>query len=125
VLAALVFRRRPAAVRVAAAPVTPVVPNAIVPQAPARSARDRLQDALTVLRAERTRAAAVRVRSLVWSMVGASDGETLGDVLRRPDATEPAMRDLLRALERGAFTYEEDLPAAIDGACNALERYLA
>ena len=35
------------------------------------------------------------------------------------------MSDLLRSLERAAFTYDDDLDRAIDGACEALERYLA
>ncbi len=54
-----------------------------------RSRRHEIEDALTVLRAERTRVTAVRVRSAVWRMVGASEGETLADVLRRPQANDP------------------------------------
>jgi hypothetical protein len=106
------------------APAAPM-PVAVPVARPVRSLREQLQDALTVLRAERTRAAAVRVRSAVWGMVGASDGETLADVLQRPQANDPRMRDLLRALERAAFTYDDDLTAAIGDACDALERYLA
>ena len=34
------------------------------------------------------------------------------------------MRDLLTAFERSAFTYDDDLDAAIDDACRALERYI-
>jgi len=114
-------RRRPAPPPAPAAPLPVAVPVA----RPARSLREQLQDALTVLRAERTRGAAVRVRAAVWGMVGASDGETLADVLQRPQANDPRMRDLLRALERAAFTYDDDLTAAIGDACGALERYLA
>ena len=66
----------------------------------------------------------MRVRGAVWAMVGANDGETLGDVLKRPEA-EGAFRDLLIALERAAFTYDLDLPAAVNDACLALERALA
>jgi hypothetical protein len=66
----------------------------------------------------------VRVRSAIWQMIGASDGETLADVLQRPAAADPSTRDVLKALERAAFTYEADLPAALDDACAALERYL-
>ncbi|MBV8531133.1 MAG: hypothetical protein JO104_07425, partial [Candidatus Eremiobacteraeota bacterium] len=80
-------------------------------------------DALTVLRAERTRGAAVAVRAAIWRLIGASDGETLGDVLRRPESSDATMRHLLIALERSAFTYDGDLRAAIDDACAALERY--
>ncbi|HVA32821.1 MAG TPA: hypothetical protein VNG31_01660 [Candidatus Baltobacteraceae bacterium] len=118
VLLVLLFRTR-------AAP-TPAV---IAPPAPApvvvRSMRHQLGDALTVLRAERSRGAAVAVRAAVWRMVGASDGETLADVLHRPQAADPTTSQLLRALERAAFTYDADLPAAIDAACVALEGSLA
>ncbi|MGA8535401.1 MAG: hypothetical protein WB615_14935 [Candidatus Tumulicola sp.] len=120
VVIAFIFRRRPAA-------PMPAVPAPVVP-APVpvvqRSPRDELRDALVVLRAERTRTTAVRVRALVWRMVGASEGETLADVLQRPEATSPPMRELLRALERAAFTYDDDLTPAIDDACATLERYL-
>jgi hypothetical protein len=34
------------------------------------------------------------------------------------------MRQLLIALERSAFTYDDDLPRAIEDACAALERYI-
>ncbi len=117
-IAVLVFRRRK--------PPLPLPVQAAAPQplqAP-RSRRDQLQDALTVLRADPTRAAAVRVRSAIWRMVGATDGETLGDVLHRPEASDARMRSLLIALERGAFTYDDDLDAAIRDACSALERSL-
>lgn len=123
VLMVLIFRRRsalPQAVR--PEPAQPLAPPAAVEP---RSQRDELRDALTVLRAERTRPTAVRVRTLVWRMVGASEGETLADVLQRPEATNPPMRELLRALERAAFTYDDDLAAAIDAACATLERYVA
>jgi hypothetical protein len=100
-----------------------------LPEAPpvpviTRSRRDQFQDALTVLRAERTRAAAVRVRTAVWRMIGASDGATLGDVLRRPQSADGPLRDVLIALERSAFTYDDDLHAAIEDAGSALERYV-
>jgi hypothetical protein len=103
-------------------------PVLVLPSAPApmveRSLRRQAQDALAVLRAERSRAAAVIVRTAIWRMVGATDGETLADVLRRPDAHDAAMRGLLIALERSAFTYEADLQAAIEDTCSALERYI-
>lgn len=89
-----------------------------------RSPRQQAQDALAVLRAQRSRAAAVAVRAAVWRTVGASDGETLADVLHRPEAQEVTLRQLLIALERNAFTYESDLDAALDDACSALERYI-
>jgi hypothetical protein len=121
-LIVLVRRRpQPLPVAVAAPPPVPVAKAAVPP----RSRRDRLQDALTVLRADRDRSTAVRVRAVVWELIGASDGETLTDVLRRPEANDPRIAAVLRALERAAFTYDDDLDRAIDGACQAMERYLA
>jgi hypothetical protein len=106
--------------------IIPPPPRPIPPPMPpppiVRTRRDQLQDALTVLRAERTRAAALAVRDAVWRMLGASGGATLGDVLRRRESGDPTMRDLLVALERAAFTYDDDLQAAIEDGCGALER---
>ncbi|HKE36435.1 MAG TPA: BatD family protein [Candidatus Baltobacteraceae bacterium] len=120
-LAALIFHHRP--VRVPAPSPEPLPPQP--PPAPARSRRDQLSDALTVLRAERSRGSAVRVRAAVWRMIGASEGETLADVLQRPDTTDARMRTLLRSLERAAFTYDADLMQAIDDACASLEAILS
>lgn len=117
-IAVLLFRRRR---RVVPMPVAPPVPE---PAPVPRSRRQQAQDALVVLRTERTRGAAIAVRSAIWRMVGAPDGETLGDVLRRIDPRDVPMRDLLIALERSAFTYDADLRAAIDDSCSALARYI-
>jgi hypothetical protein len=114
-LIALVFLRRPAA-RVA--PVAVLSPPVPAPPSP----RERLRDVLTVLRAERSRSAAVALRATVWRLIGASEGETLEDVLRRPLASDPRMAEVLRGLERAAFTHDGDLDAAVDAACDALER---
>lgn len=118
--AVLIFRRRqrPAVATYVPPPAPP--PPPIV----ARSRRQQAEDALAVLRTERSRPAAVAVRAAIWRMVGASDGETLGDVLRRPDSHEEMMPQLLVALERSAFTYDDDLLPAIEDACAALERYI-
>lgn len=116
VLVALLVRRRPPAP--APVPVAEPVEPPIV-----RTARQRVEDALTVLRAEPTRPTAVRVRTAIWEMNGASEGETLGDVLRRAPSNGVAARDVLIALERSAFTYDADLKAAIEDACAALARY--
>jgi hypothetical protein len=118
----LLARRRPPA---APAPVGAPPPPVPRPPMPARTRRERLQDALTVLRADRNRPTAVRVRAVVWELIGASEGETLADVLRRPEAADPRMAGVLRALERAAFTYDDDVAPAIDAACEALERFLA
>lgn len=118
-VAVTIFRRR------RAVPVAIAAPLDDPPPAPAvRDDRDLLHDGLLALRAERSRAAAVAVRALVREMVGASQTETLSYVLRRPGAQKPRMRSLLVALERAAFTYDNDLPAAIDDAIAALEHAL-
>ena len=113
----LLARRRPALMPepIASPPPPPII---------ARTPRQRAEDALAVLRAERTRSSAITVRAAIWRMVGASDGETVADVLRRTDSRDRVMRELLVALERSAFTYEDDLRAAIDDTCGALERYI-
>jgi hypothetical protein len=112
----VVLRRRPRPIAVTVIPPEPPPPIL------ARSRGEQFEDALTVLRAERTRASAVVVRTAIWRMLGAGDGETLGDVLRRPESADPVMRGLLIALERSAFTYDGDLRGAIEDACAALER---
>lgn len=119
------FRRRARAPTPAPAAVPLPDPTPVNPPVAPRSERDQLRDALAVLRVERTRAGALRVRAAVWRMVGAPDGETLADVLQRPQAASDPMRDVLRALERAAFTHATDVSPAIDAACGALERALA
>ncbi|MFY9664135.1 MAG: hypothetical protein WAK19_06755 [Candidatus Cybelea sp.] len=115
-VAVLFFRRRPVANAV------PVPPSAPAPRTWSR--REEAEAALAALRAQHSRSTAVTVRAAIWRMAGASDGETLNDVLRRTSPHDTTMRDLLTALERSAFTYDADLDAAIDDACRALERYI-
>jgi hypothetical protein len=119
VLAVILIRRKN--VQAVAVPQPAVPEPAVAP--PTR--KQQVADALLVLSAERTRPAAVRVRAAIWRIAGASEGETLGDVLRLPGSDDVPLRDVLVALERSAFTYDEDLRAAIDDACAALERYAA
>jgi hypothetical protein len=64
----------------------------------------------------------MRARHIVLRMVGATDAETLADVLRRPLASDLQLRDLLRALERAGFTHNADLTAATAAAIAQLER---
>jgi hypothetical protein len=103
--------------------VGPIVVEPVAPRPLERTLRQQIEDALVVLKAERTRLAAVRVRAAVWRTIGASEGATLADVLRRPGSDDVPLRDVLIALERSAFTYDADLTAAIEDACGALERY--
>lgn len=88
---------------------------------PQRDPMDLLRDALLTLRAERSRSCVLAVRTLARNIVGADDTQTLADVLRRPAAFDPRMRDVLCALERAAFTYDSDLRAATEGAIASLE----
>ncbi|HTU70942.1 MAG TPA: hypothetical protein VMF11_11550 [Candidatus Baltobacteraceae bacterium] len=115
-LAFVVLRRR----RVP--PSAPVITLARPVPVVAADPRAMLREALGVLRAQRNRVGAMRARSTVRRMVGASDAETLNDVLRRPAASTPDLRDLLRALERAGFTHDADLSAAIAAAIAQLER---
>lgn len=78
------------------------------------------------LRAEPTRVMALRVRTALWESVGASEGETLNDVLLHPlVARDPALRAVLRAAERAAFTHEHDLSTALHEFVRSLEGYVA
>jgi hypothetical protein len=117
ILAVLVPRRAPPRILPSPAPAP------AAQRVPERSRRQQVQDALAVLRTQPTRTTAVAVRVAIWRMIGATEGETLADVLRRPEAAEDSMRALLVALERSAFTHDEDLDGAIDDARSALERY--
>ena len=110
----LLRRRRPREVDTLPAPL-PSEPD--IPKAPSRN--ERLHEAALVLRAEPTRPVVRSVRVDVRSLVGASARETLADVLvRLPDADRD-LAPLLRALERAAFTTDEDLPAAIQTCIRA------
>ena len=117
VFAALI-RRRPVKAPAPVVTLAPPKPVIVDPKA-------RLREALAVMRSDRTRAGAMRARSIVRRMVGATDAETLADVLRRPLATDRDMRDLLRALERAGFTHDADLGVAIAAAIAQLERMTA
>lgn len=120
-LGALFFRRKPAPTP------PPREPTQVLPRATpvARDPRAELRDGLTVLRAHPTRSNVLAVRHVVRRMVGASDVETLADVLHRPPVATLRVREILIALERAAFTYDADLNGAVELAIAALERALA
>ncbi len=84
-----------------------------------RTRTERLRDAAIVLRAEPTRHVVRSVRVDVRSLVGASARETLADVLARLSDLDRDLAPLLRALERAAFTSDEDLPSAIQTCIRA------
>jgi hypothetical protein len=115
IFAALIRRRPAPAPVVTLAPPKPVIVDA----------KAQLREALVTLRGSPTRDGAMRARSIVRRMVGATDTETLSDALRRPLAAGRNMRDLLRALERAGFTHDADLGAAIAAAIAQLEHMTA
>jgi hypothetical protein len=75
---------------------------------------DPKAQALANLKIRRDRASVLALRDIVWREAGAVRGETLRDVLRRPQAADGEMRRMLVAVERAAFTDDERLPQAID-----------
>ena len=112
VVAAIFWRRR----RVVT--VEPVVytPNP-PPAQPPRS--DDIGDAFAQLRERRDRGSVIRLRTALWHAAGASAGETLSDVLRRPAASDDRMRRLLMTVERAAFIEQARLHEAIEEVlCN-------
>lgn len=95
----------------------PAAPKA----APAPAAAPQyLRDALALLERNPTRVGALQARSLVWRMVGASDGETLADVMKRARESHRTLLGILAALERAAFTYDDDVEAGVQNALTAL-----
>jgi hypothetical protein len=119
-LAALVLLRRRPAVPITAPLTEPIHEEPIAaPSVP-------LADLPAQLRAQPTREMALRARSALWESVGASEGETLNDVLLNPTvAREPSLRAVLRAAERAAFTHEHDLSTALHEFVRSLEGYVA
>jgi hypothetical protein len=102
---------------------TPVVAQGPAPVPPAEpSERERLIEALGLLRAEPTRSGAMRARAVLHRMVGAEHGETLHDVMQRAQQTHPVLLGVLPDIERAAFTYDNDIHHAVAAAIVALER---
>ena len=94
----------------------PVVDEEPVPEpvTPAPLPMDALASALDDLRAQRDRKSVLRVRSVLWRMTGAAEGETLEDVLRRAQAADTRRRRFLTLVERAAFIEDSRLQEAID-----------
>jgi hypothetical protein len=112
-----IVRRRRRPVHRVMQPVQLAAPTPVSPRDP----RERTRTWLAQLRSQPTRQGAMRVRAEVRRSVGASETETLTDVLRRPLAQHPATTRLLRALERAGFTYDSDVQSAIAAALAQLE----
>jgi hypothetical protein len=79
---------------------------------PVGTPRDRLKEALALVRDDRTRAGVMRARAILHAMVGAVHGETLDDVMLRAKRAHPELMEVLPAIERAAFTYDEDFERA-------------
>jgi hypothetical protein len=88
--------------------------RAYVPVAEPAAPKDDLALALERLRKQRDRPSVLAVRALLWHIAGASAGETLSDVLRRPAAGDEHLRRLLMSVERAAFIDENRLDEAIN-----------
>ncbi len=89
------------------------VPPSIAPVT-AHSDPNPLQAALAELNAARDRKSVMRVRSVLWHIAGASEGQTLAFVLQQPQAVDEDLRRMLVLAERAAFVDEHRLAAAID-----------
>lgn len=120
-LVALGLRKAPAPIADSAIPEPMPTPAALANVPPL----DAGAQARAVLTVDPTRAGALVARSILWASVGAGDGDTLADVVRRPAAHDPALRAVLRAIERAAFTNDDDRPAAVEDALRALDGYRA
>lgn len=111
--------RRPS--HTVAAPTEEAPPTTPAREAPQNDERP-YATALADLTSDPTRACARRVRERIWQRMGASQYDTLADVLRRPAAHDAAVRGVLRALERAAFTHDADLQSALHDAIAVLQR---
>jgi hypothetical protein len=121
VVATIFFRRR---ARQVAAPVSR--PVMVLPDpVPVRTPKDILREQLAFLRSNPTREGVMQARKALWAMAGASEGETLGDVLGRLQGRSPELYPLLRLTERAAFIADSYLHGAIDDMIFSLEQYLA
>ncbi len=84
-----------------------------------------LAEALANLRARRDRTSVLHVREALRSIAGASESETLGDLLQHAPAHDEDLRRMLIAIERAAFIHDTRLQQAIDGALSAKEHSTA
>ena len=111
---------------IARAPARPApVPAEPLPAEPPPQTPNTLDAALAQLRARRDRDAVLRVRSALWHIAGAKEGQTLADVLSRPEAIDEGLRRLLVAVERAAFIEEDRMAEAIDGVLTQREGSIA
>lgn len=117
VVTVIFWRRRARPVPAPASPRPPPPLMAPSENDPARS----LAGAFAQLRERRDRGAVLRLRGALWQAAGASSGETLGDVLRRPAAADEHLRRLLMVVERAAFIEQARLSQAVDDVLSERE----
>jgi hypothetical protein len=110
VVIAIFWRRRQSRLEVQEVELDPPVEEPIVQSLP----KDPVEEAMEHLRARRDRSAVLGLRAVLWGRIGAADGETLSDVLRRPGANDPQLRRLLTPVERAAFIDDSRLHEAIE-----------
>jgi hypothetical protein len=109
ILAATMLRRRRAVAAKSETALKTAVP-------PPRAPPIGLHEALATLRIRRDRSSVMGVRETLWSIAGANQGDTLGDVLQREPAGSDGLRSALIAIERAAFIHDTHLQQAIDNA---------
>ena len=84
-----------------------------------------VDDALAELRIRRDRPSVLCVREALWHIAGASDGETLDDVLQHQEVRSDGLSRILISIEHAAFIDDAHLQRAIDNALSVSERVLA
>ncbi len=84
-----------------------------------------LGEALANLRVRRDRSSVLHVREALRSIAGASQSETLGDLLQHAPVRDEDLRRMLIAIEHAAFVHDTRLQQAIDGALAADEHSMA
>ena len=84
-----------------------------------------VDDALAALRVRRDRPSVLCVREALWHIAGASDGETLDDVLQHEEVRSDGLSRILISIEHAAFIDDVHLQRAIDNALSADEHMLA
>jgi hypothetical protein len=117
---ALFVRRRRRLPPAVAAPV-PVAP--VAPAEPAAAPSDRLARAAAAYRHERSAAAVVAVRAILFELAGVSAGATLIDALRALGDRDAALRAALIAAEAAAFGPALDRPRHGDAMLAAIDDY--
>lgn len=79
-------------------------------------------EALANLRTRRDRSSVLHVREALRSIAGATQTETLGDLLQHVPANGENLRPILIAIEQAAFVHDTRLQQSIDDALSADEQ---